>query len=370
MSEPTPQHDPTPPRVDGACDSREHSQRPSAAPLILASTSPRRSALMKEHGFDVTVVAPPWDEPEWIGSQLPPPQRAEALSYFKARSVADRLVCDALALDGLAFGGLALSANTPSLPEGVSPPPHDRRVRCADLASLPPPPCEGVSVPPLSREGARVPPLPCAVVPLPPLPPRERGRGEGSWDARFATVRILAGDTVVALGNRVFGKPTDREDARAILTALSGTTHHVITGVTLLDVAPRDSTGNSVDEVPLHDTATDSGCPILAPARVGDGSTDAPGASLLRWPGAPSSLRRGWGTDGPRRLIRHDTTAVTMRRLTDAELEAYLDTGDWEGKAGAYGIQDIGDAFITRIEGSFTNVVGFPLELILQMLAA
>ena len=59
-----------------------------------------------------------------------------------------------------------------------------------------------------------------------------------------------------------------------------------------------------------------------------------------------------------------------MRRLTDAELEAYLDTGDWEGKAGAYGIQDTGDAFITRIEGSFTNVVGFPLELILQMLAA
>lgn len=119
---------------------------------------------------------------------------------------------------------------------------------------------------------------------------------------------ILAGDTVVALEDRVYGKPADRDEARSIIKALAGTTHHVITGVTLLNA--------STDE----------------------------------------------------RLIHHDSTAVTMRPLSNDEVEAYLDTDAWEGKAGAYGIQDRGDAFVTKIEGSFTNVVGFPMELIGRML--
>lgn len=121
---------------------------------------------------------------------------------------------------------------------------------------------------------------------------------------------VLAGDTIAALDGRVFGKPTDRDDARTILSALAGTTHQVITGVTLLDAA----TG--------------------------------------------------------RREVRHEITAVTMKPLSPEEVEAYLDTGAWEGKAGAYGIQDRGDAFVQRIEGSFTNVVGFPMELIVRMLGA
>jgi len=57
-----------------------------------------------------------------------------------------------------------------------------------------------------------------------------------------------------------------------------------------------------------------------------------------------------------------------MRRLTDSEIEDYLDSGAWEGKAGAYGIQDKGDAFVERIEGSFTNVMGLPMELVARML--
>jgi septum formation protein len=120
---------------------------------------------------------------------------------------------------------------------------------------------------------------------------------------------ILAGDTIVSLSGRVFGKPLDREDARSILFALAGTTHHVITGVTLLDASSGD------------------------------------------------------------RLVRCDTTAVTMRPISDGELEAYLDTGVWQGKAGAYGIQDRGDPFVERIDGSFTNVVGLPMELVTRMLA-
>lgn len=183
--------------------------------LILASGSPRRISLMREYGYPVEVIAPPLREPGPRPGVLTPTQQAEAVSYFKAQSVA-------------------------------------------------------------------------------------RSLNEG-W--------ILAGDTIVSLKGRIFGKPAGREDAMTILSALRGTTHEVITGVTLLDA-----------------------------------STGA-------------------------RLIQHDVTAVTMKAVPDAELEAYLATDGWRGKAGAYGIQDRGDAFIERIEGSFTNVVGFPMELVSRMLS-
>jgi len=119
---------------------------------------------------------------------------------------------------------------------------------------------------------------------------------------------ILAADTVVAREGRVFGKPRDAEHARQMLSQLAGTMQEVITGVTLLDAA----TG--------------------------------------------------------RRLIRHDVTRVTMRSMTAAQLETYIASGDWRGKAGAYGIQDSGDVFIASYEGSFSNVVGLPLELLERML--
>lgn len=186
------------------------------ARLILASASPRRLSLMREYGYVVEVVKPPLREPGDLAHTLPPAQQAEAMSYFKARSV----------------------------------------------------------------------------------------------NALFEEGWILAGDTIVSLRDRVFGKPVDRGDARRILSTLAGTTHEVITGVTLLDA----STG--------------------------------------------------------RRAIRHEVTAVTMRTMTGEELDDYLASGAWQGKAGAYGIQDRGDAFVDGIEGSFTNVVGFPMELVARLLAA
>jgi septum formation protein len=70
-----------------------------------------------------------------------------------------------------------------------------------------------------------------------------------------------------------------------------------------------------------------------------------------------------------RRMMRHDVTKVRFRRLSDEQIERYLGTGDWEGKAGAYGIQDSGDAFVEGIEGSFSNVVGLPMELLERMMA-
>ena len=120
---------------------------------------------------------------------------------------------------------------------------------------------------------------------------------------------ILAADTTVAVKGKLFGKPTDVQDARRILTSLFGTTHEVITGVTM-----------------YH--------PI-----------------------------------GKRGLIRHAVTQASMRPMRDEELESYLTGGQWKGKAGAYGIQDHGDAFVTLIEGDFDNVVGLPVQLVLDMLA-
>lgn len=120
---------------------------------------------------------------------------------------------------------------------------------------------------------------------------------------------VLAGDTIVALNDRIIGKPADREDARRILLTLTGTRHEVITGVALVNA----STGAE--------------------------------------------------------RVAHDRTVVEMRAMSDADLEAYLDGGAWRGKAGAYGIQDEGDRFVTQLEGSFTNVVGMPMALVARLLS-
>jgi septum formation protein len=121
---------------------------------------------------------------------------------------------------------------------------------------------------------------------------------------------ILGADTIAVVDREIIGKPADRDDARRILRRLSGTVHRVLTGVAL-----------------VH-------------ARSGQ------------------------------RMIRHDESILRVRDLPDEQIESYLDTGAWEGKAGAYGVQDNGDDFIESIEGSFTNVVGLPMELLDRMFHA
>lgn len=64
-----------------------------------------------------------------------------------------------------------------------------------------------------------------------------------------------------------------------------------------------------------------------------------------------------------------DSTTVYPRKLTEAQVEAHIESGAWKGKAGAYGLQEVNDEFVERIEGSFTNVVGLPMELLEQQLA-
>ena len=119
---------------------------------------------------------------------------------------------------------------------------------------------------------------------------------------------VLGADTVVSLDEQVIGKARDREHARQILSMLSGTTHKVITGLALVEASA-----------------------------------------------------------GGRCMVEHDVTLLSMAELSAEQIEEYLESGAWQGKAGAYGIQE-DDAFILKIEGSFSNVVGLPLELLERML--
>lgn len=110
---------------------------------------------------------------------------------------------------------------------------------------------------------------------------------------------IIGADTIVVLDGCVFGKPADEEDARRMLSDLSGKTHQVITGVCLV---------------------RGEQCTTFA-----------------------------------------ETTNVYFRELTAGEIDAYIATGEPLDKAGAYGIQGAASAFVDHIEGDYDNVVGLPV---------
>lgn len=118
---------------------------------------------------------------------------------------------------------------------------------------------------------------------------------------------VLAADTVVHLGGRIFGKPADDEDARAMLTALAGRWHQVTT------------------------------------------------AWAIRRPGGPLQ-------------VRHCRSRVRFRRLRPFEIHAYVQTGEGRDKAGAYAIQGQGAALIERVSGNTTSVIGLPLGPVLRHL--
>ncbi len=112
---------------------------------------------------------------------------------------------------------------------------------------------------------------------------------------------IIAADTIGFIDGRILGKPHSPDKVRAILRSISGRRHGVITGFTVLDTGTGKSVTRSVE------------------------------------------------------------TAVDIKRLTPAEIDAYVKTGEPLDKAGAYAIQGRGAAIVERIEGDYTNVVGLPL---------
>ena len=133
-----------------------------------------------------------------------------------------------------------------------------------------------------------------------PVPYAERMAAEKAAAAAQPGSIVLAADTVVAAGRRILPKTDSEEEARATLTLLSGRRHRVLSAVTC--VAP----------------------------------------------------------DGTARH-RISTSIVAFKRFSDAELDAYLATGEWRGKAGAYAIQDRAEALIRFLSGSHSGVMGLPL---------
>lgn len=113
-------------------------------------------------------------------------------------------------------------------------------------------------------------------------------------------------DTTVVLDGRTYGKAADRDDAGRMLQELSGRTHTVVSGVCLL----------------------------------------------------------GLGDD----IVAHENTDVTFRVLSPSAVDAYLESGEWEGRAGAYAIQGLGGRLVERIDGDYLNVVGLPGALLVSVL--
>ena len=126
---------------------------------------------------------------------------------------------------------------------------------------------------------------------------REKAR---AGSAAHPDAFVLGADTVVAVGRRLLEKAADAAEARAFLELLSGRNHKVLTGVA-----------------------------VAAP--------------------------------GGRMAVRVAEARVAFKRLTAAEIEAYVASGEWTGKAGGYGIQGVAGGWVTQIVGSYTAIVGLPL---------
>lgn len=121
---------------------------------------------------------------------------------------------------------------------------------------------------------------------------------------RMPDALVIGADTLVYYNGEYFGKPLDASDAERILKRLSGTTHSVLTGVALVDRRHK---------IEIYDCAE---------------------------------------------------TLVTMKKVPLKKIKEYVESGEGFGKAGSYAIQDVGDEFIEKIRGSYTNVVGLPMELL------
>ncbi len=137
---------------------------------------------------------------------------------------------------------------------------------------------------------------------------RLHAAGKARSVRRVAAGRFVLGvDTSVVCGDRVFGKPADESEARETLGSLSGRAHEVVSGLCLLS---------------------------------GRGET-----------------------------IEHATTTVWFRSLARREIERYVASREWEGRAGGYAIQGLGATLVERIDGDYLNVVGLPAALLVAVLA-
>jgi septum formation protein len=120
---------------------------------------------------------------------------------------------------------------------------------------------------------------------------------------------VIGADTIVHLRGEIIGKPADAAEAERITRKLFAEPHEVITGLALVRLCDHTE------------------------------------------------------------IVRSEVTIVYPRRLTEEQIAAHIAGGTWQGKAGAYAIQETGDELVDHLEGSLTNVVGLPLELLQRLLA-
>ena len=130
------------------------------------------------------------------------------------------------------------------------------------------------------------------------------GKARSVHEAGRTTLGV---DTTVHLGQRVYAKPRDEDDARAMLRELAGRTHAVLSGLCLITPAGE--------------------------------------------------------------VVEHAETLVTFRRLDDAAVDRYAASGEWEGRAGGYAIQGLGGRLVERIDGDYLNVVGLPAARLVRLLS-
>ena len=119
---------------------------------------------------------------------------------------------------------------------------------------------------------------------------------------------VLGADTIIDYDGEIIGKPLDEKEAEEIVSKLFSKPHKVITGIALFKIS--DNT----------------------------------------------------------EIVTHDVTVVHPKKMSLEQIKEHVLSGTWKGKAGAYAIQETGDEFVEKIEGSMTNVMGLPLELIIKLL--
>lgn len=127
--------------------------------------------------------------------------------------------------------------------------------------------------------------------------------------SKYPSSLVIAADTVVDFEGQIIGKAADAREAQKITEKLFSTTHKVITAI-----------------------------------------------AIVRF-------------DDETKLVRSDTTTVYPKKMTARQIAEHIGGGSWRDKAGAYAIQETGDEFVEKIEGSMTNVMGLPMELLESMLA-
>lgn len=142
---------------------------------------------------------------------------------------------------------------------------------------------------------------------------------------------VLGADTVVDFKGEIIGKAKDEADAERITRMLFSEPHEVVTGVAL--------------------------------CRAGHAKPNSKSTLLQKTQKGATPVVQNL------EIVRSVSTIIYPRKMTEEQIIGHVSGQSWKGKAGAYGIQETGDEFVERIEGSFTNVVGLPMELVRELLS-